>query len=130
MDACSPPVRYSSGYSRPIDHDALREVWYVFRAIVLHQLWTQRNAIVFEQRSPHSLIQHVFKLYTTFAAHLRYIRRHGAILTGSLDQIIAVLRTEGCGGVVFRRFLRLLATRDVAKLVPLHLLRGIFGCSL
>ena len=112
-----------------IDFGALREICYVFRASALNQLWAQRNATVFDHLRPHSLIQHVFKLHTTFAAHLRYIRRQDSIPSGSLNQVVAVLRTASCSGVVFDVVPRPLATRDIAQFVPLHLLRGISGCS-
>ena len=57
--------------------------------------------IIYKQRHPHSLNQHVLKLYTSFAEHLRYTHRQDAAASCYFDQIAAVLRTEVCGGVVF-----------------------------
>ena len=113
--------------SHDLDPDAVRSVWYIFRAIVLHQLWTQRNEFVFDKRRPLTLSQHVLKIYSTFAAHLRYLRRREALDSAALERIIDTLRTSGSGGIVFERFPRLLATRDVTRLVPLATIRSIFG---
>uniref|UniRef100_M4BQZ3 Uncharacterized protein n=1 Tax=Hyaloperonospora arabidopsidis (strain Emoy2) TaxID=559515 RepID=M4BQZ3_HYAAE len=59
----------------------------------------QRNCL--RAPSPPCADSACFKFYTTFAAHFWYIRRQGSIPSGSFDQVVAVLRTAGCGGVVF-----------------------------
>ena len=119
----SVPVRGSHG----IDPDAVRSVWYIFRAIVLHQLWTQRNEFVFDNRRQLTLSQHVLKIYSTFAAHLRHLRRREALDSATLERIIDTLHTSASGGIVFEHFPRLLATRNVTRLVPLATIRIIFG---
>jgi len=110
-----------------LDPATVRTVWYIFRAIVLHQLWTQRNALVFDKHQPRNLAQHVLQLYSTFAAHLRHLRRIDTSAEPKLDDVINTLRSSGSGGVIFDRFPRLLATRDVTRLIPLDTIRSIFG---
>lgn len=68
---------------------------YIFRAITLHLLWTQRNEYVFNGHRPRPLVQHVIKLYSTFAAHLRHVRQVGRFNATALERIIAILRTSG-----------------------------------
>ena len=46
------------------------------------------------------------------------------------ESIVDVLRAEGSVGVVLRRIARLLATREVAKLVFVHILRVMLGAHL
>ena len=104
----------------------MRRAWYIFRAIVLHQLWTQRNEFVFDNRRQLTLPQHVLKIYSTFAAHLRHLRRRETLDSTALERIIDTLRSSASGGIVFERFPRLLSTRDVSRLVPLATIRTIF----
>lgn len=70
---------------------------------MLHQLWTRRNALVFDKRTPRNLVQYVLQLYSAFAAHLRHLHRTDSTDTPKLDSAIDTLRFSENGGVIFDR---------------------------
>jgi len=68
----------------------------------------------------------VLKIYTSFAAHVRYMRRANCIDRDQLERIVTTLRRGASGGVIFDQYPRLLATRSVTTIIPVETIRRVF----